>query len=152
MAVVVDATEELAGVLDALGAVDANVLADAATVVALHRQLERLGALTTVVTAAFEARGSWEADGARTAGAWVAARCRLPVAVARRRVHLGRCLRSMPGVAGAWLAGNISEAHVGLLASVRTPQTAVCFERDESLLIEQARTLRYGVFATALAY
>ncbi|MDQ6724700.1 MAG: HNH endonuclease, partial [Actinomycetota bacterium] len=75
-----------------------------------------------------------------------------PVASARRRVQLGRALRHMPAVEEAWLAGDISEPHVGLFASVRTPATADCFRRDEALLVGQARQLRYRHFARCLAY
>ena len=71
------AIEELAGVLDALCALDPDRLGDAETVVALQRCAERLAAVTTRAVAAFDAGRSWEADGARTASAWVAARCRL---------------------------------------------------------------------------
>ena len=39
-----------------------------------------------------------------------------------------------------------------LLAAARTPATAECFTRDESLLVEQAKTLRYGQFARCVAY
>jgi hypothetical protein len=58
----------------------------------------------------------------------------------------------MPAVEAAWLAGDISEAHVSLLASARTPETATCFDRDEALLVEQACRLRYGHFARCLGY
>jgi hypothetical protein len=143
---------ELAGVLDALSHLDPTVLGDGETVVALHRELERLAAVTTRAVAAFDAGRAWEADGARTATAWLATRCRLPVETARRRVRLGRALRHMGVVEAAWLAGEIGEAQVRLLAGARTPDTAEVFARDESMLVEQARTLRYGQFARCVAY
>src|SRR5688572_19249084 len=99
--------DDLRRVLDALCAVDPAVLGDAETVVALQRCAERLSAVTTLAVAAFDAGRSWEADGARTASAWLAARCRLPVETARRRVRLGRALRHMGVVEAAWLAGEI---------------------------------------------
>jgi hypothetical protein len=55
-------------------------------------------------------------------------------------------------VEAAWLAGEIGEAQVRLLAGARTPATAECFARDESMLVEQARTLGYGAFARCVAY
>jgi hypothetical protein len=67
-------------------------------------------------------------------------------------VRLGRVLRHMPAVEAAWLAGDVGEAHVRLLASVRTPATAECSARDESMLVEQAKGLRYGQFARCVAY
>jgi hypothetical protein len=148
----VDPTSELAGALDVLSAVDAGVLGEAETVVALQRAAERLACVLTRAVAAFDAGRSWEADGARTASAWLAARCRMPVESARRRVRLGRALRHMGGVEAAWLAGEIGEAQVRLLAGARTPATAECFARDESMLVEQARTLGYGAFARCVAY
>jgi hypothetical protein len=50
------------------------------------------------------------------------------------------------------MAGDINEAHVSLLAAARTPGTAACFDRDEELLVGQARSLRYAHFARCLAY
>ncbi|MDQ6798137.1 MAG: HNH endonuclease [Actinomycetota bacterium] len=152
MAVVLDATHDLTTAVDAVCALDPAHLADTETIQALHRQFERLNAATARATAAFDAGGAWQADGSRTAAAWLAYRCNQPVASSRRRVQLGRALRHMPAVERAWLAGDVSEAHVGLFASVRTPGTETCFERDEVLLVEQARQLRYRHFARCLAY
>ena len=145
-------TDELVAAVDALCAVDPLVLGDGETLVALHRQLERLGAVTTRAVAAFDAGRSWEADGARTASAWLARHWDIGQESARRRVRLGRALRSMPAVEAAWLAGDIGQAQVRLLAAARTAETTECFARDEALLVEQARTLGYRLFVKALAY
>ena len=100
----VDVLGGLRTAIDAVCEADAAVVADAESIVELHRQLERLEAAVTRATASFDAGGTWEADGARTAAAWLATRCRVPLAVAQRRVRLGRDLRHMPagggGVAG----------------------------------------------------
>ena len=133
-----DLLGDLAAAIDAVCEADPALLADGESLVALHRQLERLEAATTRATAAFDAGGTWEADGARTAAAWVSTRCRLPVPAARRRVRLGRALRHMPVVAAAWLAGDIGAAHVAHLAEARTPATAECFARDEAMLVDHA--------------
>jgi hypothetical protein len=145
-------TTDLAAAIDALGAVEPAVLGGGESMVELHRQLERLAAVTTRAVAAFDAGRGWEADGARTASAWLAVRCRMPVGSARRRVQLGRALRHMPVAEAAWLAGAVGEAQVGLLAGARTRGTESCFGRDEALLVQQARTLDYRAFARALAY
>src|SRR5205814_2575052 len=100
-------------------------------------------AATTRATSAFEAAGTWEADGARSAAAWVATRCRVPVTAARRRLRLGRALRHMENAEAAWLAGDIDAARVAALADARTPVSAACFERDETLLVEQAARLSH---------
>ncbi len=158
MAVVVDAavtqsvTGALVGVIDELARLDPLALADGATIEALHRQLERLGAVTARAVAGFDAGRTWETSGARTASAWVSWRCHVPLASARRRVQLGRALRHMPAVEAAWLAGDIGEPHVGLLAAARTPATAGHFERDEAMLVALAGDLRHHHFVRALAY
>jgi hypothetical protein len=119
---------------------------------ALHRQLARLDAAKTRASAAFEAAGESKSDGARSAAAWLAHRCRLPVAHARRSVWLGRALRHMGAVAAAWLAGDISAAHVGALAEARGLQATDCFRRDEALLVDWGSRLSHRQFNRALAY
>lgn len=152
MAVVLEPTSELAAVLDILSEVNPVRLADGETVQALHRQLERLRAVTARATAVFDAERSWEVEGARSAAAWVGIRCRQPVACARREVRVGRALRCMPEAEAAWLAGDIGEVHVSLLAAARTPATVDAFERDEAWLVRRARELRFGSFVRMLAY
>ena len=121
MVAVLDVETELVGVVEALCGVDPSRLADGETLVVLHRQLERLSAATTRAVAAFDAGRAWDAEGARSASAWLSVGWNVPQDRARRRVVLGRALREMPAVEAAWLAGAIGEAQVGLLASARTP-------------------------------
>ena len=152
MAVVLDVEAELVGVVDALCAADPSRLADGETLVVLHRQLERLSAVTTRAVASFDAGRAWDAEGARSASAWLSVRWNVPLSSARRWVVLGRSLRDMPWVEAAWLGGDIGEAQVGLLASARTAETASCFERDEAMLVDQAVKLGYRCLVRALAY
>src|SRR5207237_514248 len=144
--------DELTNAVGVVCDADPAQLADREAIQALHRQLERVDAATTRSTSAFEAAGTWEADGARAAAAWVATRCRVPVTAARRRLRLGRALRHMADAEAAWLAGDIDAARVAALADARTPVSAACFERDETLLVEQAARLSHRQFARALAY
>lgn len=130
----------------------AGGLADAESVERLHRCLTRLDAATSVAAAAFDAAGGWEADGARTAAAWLARRCSVPKPAAARRVRLGRALRHLPDSGAAWLAGHIGAAHVSVLAGARTPATEAAMGRDEAFLVEQARRLRFDHFTRAVAY
>lgn len=46
--------------------------------------------------------------------------------------------------AAAWLAGEVSAAHVGLLVRARNRTTAEALARDEALLVGHARTLRFA--------
>ncbi len=64
--------------LDKAEDMGAAALADGESVVELHRALARLEALATRSAAAFDASGEWEADGARSAAAWMAVRCGIP--------------------------------------------------------------------------
>ena len=84
--------------IDEVVSADPSELADRETIVELHRQLARLEVAVTRAAAAFDADGAWQADGARTAAAWLSVRCGLPQATARRRVWLGRALRICPPV------------------------------------------------------
>src|SRR5947209_7642079 len=83
-----DAVAVLASALDGLCAAPPPALADGDTIVFLHRKLERLAAVVTRADAAFDAGRDWKADGARSAAAWVATRCREPLTTARRRVRM----------------------------------------------------------------
>ena len=138
--------------VDVLCAADVAVLADAESIMELHRQHERLTAVLTVASAAFDAGGAWAADGARTGSSWLAGRCSLPISTARRRVRLGRALRHMPVVAEAWLAGEVGESHVEQLAAARTDATQAAFARDEEMLVGHAKELPYRHFLRTLAY
>jgi hypothetical protein len=143
---------ELTAALDALCASDPAALADGETIEGLQRQLARLDAVATRASAAFDASRAWEADGARTAAAWISTRCHLPKETARRQVYLGRTLRHLPKAEEAWLAGDINEAHASLLARARTPKTEERLAADEEMLCDHAKRLRYHQFARALAY
>jgi len=147
-----DVLVELSGAIDAVCAAEPARLADRESIQDLHRQLERLHAATTRASAAFEAGGTWEADGARSAAAWLATRVRSALPAARRRLRLGRALRHMPHVEAAWLAGEIDATHVAALAEARTPPSTDCFGRDEAMLVGQAARLSHRRFSRALAY
>jgi hypothetical protein len=144
-------TGQLVASLDALCAADPKLLADGDTVRLLYTQLERLSAVTTRATAAFDAGGEWAVDGARSAAMWIATGCRLPKASVQRRVRLGRELRRMSATEAAWLAGSLSDAHVALLAAARNAAPEA-FERDEEMLVAQAGGLRHDQFCRVMAY
>jgi hypothetical protein len=144
--------DELSGAIDAVCEAEPARLADRESIQDLHRQLERLHAATTRASAAFEAGGTWEADGARSAAAWLATRVRSALPAARRRLRLGRALRHMAHVEAAWLAGEIDATHVAALAAARAPEATQCFARDEAMLVDQAARLSHRHFSRALAY
>jgi hypothetical protein len=142
----------LEAAVDQLCGAEVATVADGEAIERLHRCLARVEAATTRATAAFDAGGEWAADGARTAAAWVAGRCKLPSSSARRRVRLGRALRHLPATEAAWLAGEVGEAQVAALARARTPATEEAMARDEEMLMGEAERLRFESFIRVLAY
>jgi hypothetical protein len=151
MSVGTGVVEELTAAVDRLVDADPAMLGDGEAVVALHRELERLAAVTTRAVASFDAGGEWDHD-ARSAASWLTHRCRMPAATARARVRRGRALRHLPVAEVAWLAAEVGEAQVGLLAAARTPLTEAAMARDEELLVGEARRLGFASFARAMAY
>src|SRR5687767_14513652 len=140
--------------------VDAVVEADPAeatdeelveALVALHRERQRLEAAAARMAAVWDARLAWAGDGARSGAAWMAERCRVPRSEAGAHLHLARAVRELPAVEGAWAAGEINTCHARRLARAarRAPDL---FARDEPVLVEHARTLRFPEFLRAVAY
>ena len=131
---------------------DPSALADPESIVALHRHLATLEAVTTRATAAFDAAGDWAPDGAQTAAAWITTTCRVPKSQAQRRVRRGRELRFLPETERAWVGGDITGDHVDVMVSLRRPETEEALARDEALLVDQARNLTFAHFSRAAAY
>src|SRR5918994_1065744 len=104
----------LADAIDALVALDPDKLHDRnlpARGGDLPRQQSRLAAATTRVTAAVDTRGACGEDGSRSCEAWLARRCRMPVAEARAEMRLGRRLRTMTETRAAFAAGDVTTRH-----------------------------------------
>ena len=142
----------LSKAIDELIAGGPDVWADGESVVELHRQLARLEAFVTTTAAAFDASRGWEDDGAQTASAWLATRCGLPRQTARRTISRSRKLRHLPVCEKAWMAGEITGAHVSTIAAVRRPATEEALARDEKMLVDNARHLRFEAFTKTVAY
>jgi hypothetical protein len=138
--------------LDALVASGAENYGDGASIEELHRQLSRFESFVTESTAAFEASEEWAADGAKTASAWIATRCRVPRSVARRRVRLGRVLRHLPACADAWRDGDIGTDQARAIASARRHRTESAMARDEAMLVAQAAQMGFEDFSRVLSY
>ena len=142
----------LSEALDELIGLGAASYADGASIEVLHRELSRLESFVTEAAAAFDASGAWVDDGAKTAAAWIATRCRLPREAARRRVRLGRTLRHLPVAADAWREGRIGADQAKDLARARRHRSDAAMERDEGLLVSYAQEMRFEDFHRALAY
>ena len=110
-----DAVEQLKEAVDRLADEDAFSHDDAASVVALERDLGRLHCVTSKAVASFDAAGEWALDGAQSSAAWLSTRCHLPLSEARGQLRRGKALPSMPVVAEAFSAGEIGLAQVDVL-------------------------------------
>jgi hypothetical protein len=67
-------------------------------------------------------------------------------------VRRGKMLRHLPHVAQAWSDGAISASHVDAIARLRQPSTEAALQRDEDLLVRQAKKLRFEHFLRAVDY
>jgi hypothetical protein len=140
-----EAIEELRDLdLDTVGA---SALDEA--VVELARLRATLDATEAHMLGRWEASQEWRASGARSAGAALAHRTRLPASECHRRLRHARELRSLPKVAAAWDAGDIDRAHVSVLLHVRNPRTAAAFEGSQDGLLELARGQSFLEFQRA---
>jgi hypothetical protein len=144
--------DDFAEALEALVASGAEHYGDGASIEALHGHLSRLESFVTEATAAFEVGEEWAADGAKTAPAWIATRCRVPRASARRRVRLGRALRHLPECAEAWRDGRIGADQARAIAAARRHRTESALARDEGMLVSQAAGMGFEDFYRALSY
>jgi hypothetical protein len=138
--------------LDRLSSCDPVCLSDPESVIELNQLSARLDYVATAAVAEFDAGAEWAVDGAKTPAAWLATRCHLPKAQAARLVRRGRALPHLVLATQAFRDGDIGAAQFDVLAKVRTPLTEVAFARDEALLVEQAKELKFEPLVTALAY
>ncbi|HVT42588.1 MAG TPA: DUF222 domain-containing protein [Acidimicrobiales bacterium] len=144
--------EALVEAIDELVAETACAHSDADSVKCLVRQLTRLESVTTSAVAAFDASGDWSAEGAKTAAAWISTVCHLPRPMGRRMVRRARHLRHLPVVAQAFEEGAIAAAHVDTVANLRRDGTEEALARDEAMIVQQAKRLRFEQFTRAAAY
>jgi hypothetical protein len=144
--------EALTETVAALVACDPSTLGDADSVVTLQRELSRLQYVVASAAAAFDASEDWAVDGARNASGWLATRCRIPRREARHLIRRGRALRHLPACAEAWSKGEVSGAHLDVLAGVRREATSELLERDEAMLVGNACSLTFESFVRTVAY
>lgn len=122
------------------------------SLVLLCEQWSRLEAIAAREAAAFDASGAWAEDGARNASLWLARRCGMAKAEAKAQLRLGRHLRHLPVAEEALLAGEIGCGQVRRLGACRRPGTEQSLAKDEPMLVEHARRLRYEDFERVCAY
>ncbi|MCU1453856.1 MAG: endonuclease [Acidimicrobiales bacterium] len=122
--------EELAECLVEIGRIEAHVLA-----------------ITAKLTAAWDGRMVWAADGALSGGAWLARHAEVSRAQGHAQVRLARRLVEMPGTLSALQDGAIGAAKGRLLAGARRDDRVEQFAVAEAALIDHAQ--RFTVDQTA---
>ncbi len=150
-------SEDLAQAIKEVAAVDPSSLGDAepseelVELTHLRRQLE---AVIVDRARVWDARKTWATDGsgARSGVAWLAAAAHEPKHDCGSLLWLARRLRSIPKVAAAFAAGEVSAAHVRKLAGVHNPRTAADFARDEAAFVSWATDMLFSDFCRAVDY
>src|SRR4051794_11714722 len=147
-----DPVELIAEGREKLAVEDRSSWADVALsdrMLAVSEEFERLGAEVVRLTAEWNARGAWAADGFVSPTAWLAAHGRMTRAAAGRLVRSARHVARFAATGDALGDGRVTAAKVELLAEVARHQEEF-YERDEELLVELASRLDARDLAVAL--
>jgi hypothetical protein len=131
---------------------DPSLFCDGDSIKALECQGSRLECAKARAVCSFDQWGAYAADGANTATAWIDTTCHVPKSEARAQLRRGKALATMQLVAAAWAAGDIGAAHVDALIRVKRPVTEEALARDEGILVDTARTMKFAEFATVVDY
>jgi hypothetical protein len=141
--------------LEALEAVDPDALDDwplrllATGLVELD---SRAAVLRAKVISAWDARRTWADDGSKAAHGRLARECHLSSGTAKRELARAKQLRTMPATTTALRAGSLSIDQADLLRWAHQPALAELFARDEHLLINEVRKLRFDLARKAVDY
>ena len=138
--------------LDWLAENNPSLFCDGDSIKALERQGSRLEYTTARAVESFDQWRQWGADGALSASAWIDTTCHIPKKEARAELRRGQALFALPLLAAAWKDGDIGAAHVDAVLRVKRPVTEEALGRDEAILVEHARTLKFAQFCTVLDY
>jgi hypothetical protein len=112
----------------------------------------KVDAHVTNLVAELDTWGDYTADGAPNAKTWVATTGHLPSGEAGRMVRRGRAKNQIPRCWEAWRNGEITSSHFDVILKLRNPRTQDALDRDEEMLVDQARTLRFEDFVKSSAY
>ena len=138
--------------IDDLIETDPSLRCDREMIIFLERELHRLQYTMSTSVAAFEQWGEWALDGAKSSTAWIDTVCHLPKGEARAQLRRGQALPGLPLAAAAFAAGDIGTAQIDALVRVKRPVSEEALARDEALLVDYARTMKFAHFSNAVAY
>src|SRR2546429_3800300 len=114
-----DPLADLSEVIDGLQAEDLHFQAGTGLgprLKALRRNINRLEAEAARTLEAFDRTNAYEVDGSLSAASWLRHRCNLSYGTASNQVQLARRLPELPQAQVAFASGDISPAHVSLMA------------------------------------
>lgn len=117
----------------------------------VQRQLD---AATSALSERFAGSHEWEADGARNAPGWLAARSNDSWSSARSVVERGEVVSNFPRLARAWRDGDISAAHVDALLRIqrRYPALVDDLQKVDEAITTAARLCDPRAFYQRLRY
>ena len=125
---------------------------DGDTIAFLQRVRSQIDYTLSTSGAEFDQWGQWGRDGALSATAWIDTTCHIPKKQARAELRRGHALAALPLLAQAWKEGDIGAAHVDAVLRVKRPVTEEALARDESILVDAARTMKFAQFCTVVDY
>jgi len=107
--------------------------------VRLRRAVNRLEAAFTGGVGLFDRGREWSAEGAVSAAAWLRRHCGLSAPESHQRVKVSRALGRMPTTREAFESGEISYAHVRVMAAPVDEHTEEAFRGVEESMVGVAR-------------
>ena len=125
---------------------------DGDTIAFLQRVRSQIDYTLSTSGAEFDQWGQWGRDGALSATAWIDTTCHIPKKEARAELRRGQALAALPLLAQAWKDGDIGAAHVDAVLRVKRPVTEEALARDEAILVDAARTMKFAQFCTVVDY
>jgi hypothetical protein len=132
--------------------IDPSLRCDADAIKTAERLRSQLDFGLSTSVAEFDQWGQWAGEGAKTATAWIDTTCHVPKSEAKAQLRRGKALPGLPVAAAAWKKGEIGTAQVDALLRVKSPVTEEALARDEPLLVDYARAMKFAQFSTALDY
>jgi hypothetical protein len=112
----------------------------------LRRAINRLEAEAARTLEAFDRTNAYEVDGSLSAASWLRHRCNVSYGTASNQVQLARRLPELPQAQAAFASGEISSAHVSLMARTVDQVGLEPVREQEEVLVEAARQLDPRMF------
>ena len=143
-AILAEPLAELAGVIERLAQEDLHQVPSSCLgddVRRIRCAIDRLEAEFSRRLGRFDSDQGWVADGNASTAGWLSQQCRITRSTAWERVRQARRLTELPGTTEAFAAGEISQAHVGVITRAAEQVGSEAVRDAEPILLEAARRL-----------